>query len=94
MSGPFTIRVPVDARYRVLAVELAGKYVEVAGGSQADGRALGSALATALDRLAQHAGEDGEFDLSYRVAGGQIEVTIGGAGHPTVVRHPLTVPNL
>jgi len=94
MSGPFTIRVPADARYRVLAVELAGKYVEVAGGTAADGRALASALATALDRLAGHAGDQGDFDLTYRVTSGQIEVSIAGAGHPIVVRHPLTVPNL
>ena len=94
MHGPFTIRVPVDERYRVLAVELAGKYVEVSGGTAADGRALASALATALDRLAAHASDQAEFDLAYRVAGGQIEVAIGGVGHPTVVRQPLTVPNL
>lgn len=40
MLPPFHMSVPADARYRVLAPEVAGKYAVLAGCSEADAQAV------------------------------------------------------
>ena len=92
MSVPFTFHVPSDRRYRILAPEVAGKYAELAGGTPADGVVLAAALSAAMDDLSN--GADADFELSYRIRSGEVEVTVQCAGRSTVVKHPLTVPNL
>jgi hypothetical protein len=92
MSVPFTLRVPADARYRVLAPELASKYVEISGGAVADGTALAASLSDAMDRLLDGAGAGADFELSFRVGTGGIEVTVQCAGRSTIVKAPVATP--
>ncbi len=89
MLHPFELQVPADERYRVLAPEVAAKYVELAGGSAGDGRSLASDLAVALTRLAAGAGDDAVIDLAFSAEDGHIEVTLRCAAQSTVVRHAL-----
>jgi hypothetical protein len=44
----FALDVPVDPRYRVLGPEVAGRYVEVLGGSESDRKAFAAAVAEAM----------------------------------------------
>ena len=92
MADAFTMSVPTDARYRVLASELAGKYVELVGGTAADGSALGAAVAEALERAASHSPAD-DVELEYRVGADGVGVTVRHAGRSAVVSHPLPARN-
>ena len=89
MALPFTMSVPLDPRYRVLAPQVAGKYAELEGGSPADGEALAGALAAALDAIAATSSADAHADLVFRrePEGVDIEVRSGtGSSH---LRHRL-----
>jgi hypothetical protein len=92
MADAFTMSVPTDARYRVLASEIAGKYVELVGGTAADGTALGSAVADALDRAAALSPGD-DVVLEFRAGADGVGVTVRHAGRSAVVTHPLPARN-
>ena len=91
MSVPFNFHVPADARYRVLAPALAAKYTELAGGTAADAAALETALTEAMDSLDASA-SDADFDLSFRIAAHDVEVTVRHGGGSTIVRHAIPAP--
>jgi len=89
MSYPFTLTVPVDARYRTLGPEVAGRYVELMGGSASEGRALGAALAAELDKLAAADGDEAGVLLSFLPGASGVRVTLRRGGHSSVITHPL-----
>jgi len=66
MSGPLSLIVPADRRFRVLAPELAEKYAELAGGTAADGPALAASIAAAMDQLCPETEAGLHIDLSFR----------------------------
>ena len=88
MPSPFTLHVPADAQFRVLAPQVAGKYLELVGGSAESGAELAAALSKAMDSL--DGGADADFDVSFRAHGGAVEATVRCAGRSTVVRHALS----
>ena len=89
MSHPFVLQVPADERYRGLAPEVAGKYVELSGGSAADGQVLADELAGALRQMTRGTGEAGVIDLSFTATHGHVEVTLASGGRSIVVRVAL-----
>ncbi|HET9373087.1 MAG TPA: hypothetical protein VFO19_22650 [Vicinamibacterales bacterium] len=92
MADAFTMSVPTDARYRVLASEIAGKFVELVGGTSADGAALGSTVGEALDRAATESPAD-DVVLEFRADADGVGVTVRHAGRSAVVTHPLPARN-
>ena len=86
----FVLHVPVDPRFRVLAPEIAGKYVDVLGGSDADRQALTAAVTDALAALSRDASPDGTIDLAFTSDAASIEIACRHAGQSSVVRHALT----
>jgi hypothetical protein len=89
MSDSFTLSVPVDPRYRGLAMEIAGKYAEMAGGSAADGTGLAGALEDALAQVIDGAGPGAHVDVSFRPTSAAIDVHVRCGPRSAVVRHPL-----
>jgi hypothetical protein len=92
MSLPFTMTVPLDARYRVLAPQVAGKYAELQGGSPADGEALARALADALEAMAAAAGADAHADLVFRREADGVEIEVQSGSRSSRLRHRLPAP--
>jgi hypothetical protein len=89
MADPVTLLVPADARYRVLAPEIAAKYAELAGGSPTEGQAVASALSAALDEVATGAAEDAHVDLTLQAESGVVEIALRCEGRSAVVKQPL-----
>ncbi len=87
MSQAFTLRVPADPRFRPLAHEVVGRYVEIVGGSEAEREAFTSALIEAVDRLADTSGDVLELTCRVRPSGFDVAITCGG--RHAVVQHPL-----
>jgi hypothetical protein len=87
MSHPFVLQVPADERYRGLAPEVAGKYVELSGGSAADGQVLADELTSAMRKMAT--AKEGVIDLSFTAKNGHVEVTLASGGRSIVVRVAL-----
>ena len=87
MTPAFTLRVPADSRFRALAPELVRRYVEIAGGSEAEREAITRALIEAVDGLAGSSGEALELVCMSRPAG--FDLTVRCGGRETVVRHSL-----
>jgi len=92
MSDPLTLTVPTDARYRILGPEIAAKYVELVGGTAADGQALADAVSRALADLGAQSADDAHADLMFRGHPASIEVTVSCGSHTVVVTHPLPTP--
>ena len=90
MSGPLSLIVPADRRYRVLAPELAEKYAELAGGSAADGPALAASVAAAMDTICPDNGAGQHIDLTFRPDASGLVVEIHCEGRSTTVRHLLS----
>ncbi len=89
MLHPFALQVPADERYRVLAPEVAGKYVELSGGSAADVRTFAEDLTAALRQIAAGASHDAVVDLSFSSRGGHVEAAIHCGSRSTVVKLAL-----
>jgi hypothetical protein len=89
MSDSVTVRVPLEARYRVLAPELASKYAELIGGSAAEARSLSEALEAALEKMGHSAGADAHVDLLFRAGAGGVEVDLRCGTHSAVIKQPL-----
>ena len=85
MPEPFTLTVPVDARYRMLAPDVAGKYAELNGGTEADAAAFAEALSEAITELA--GADDGEVALKFRPTSEGIDVHLACGGRTSVLRH-------
>jgi len=90
MPHPFVLQVPADGRYRSLAPEVAGKYMELIGGSADDVRGLAEALTTAMTRVAE--GGAAVVDLAFERNAHGVQVTVRSGAHATVVRHAITTP--
>jgi len=93
MLQPFTLSVPVDAMYRALAREVAGRYPELIGGTQADGEGLAGAVGAALEELAKGAPAGENVELAFQPEAGGVQVMLSCAGQSRVVRHHLAAPN-
>ena len=89
MTGSVKVSVPIEPRYRALATELAGKFVELIGGSATDARALSDALSSAIDGMAPAAPAGTHVDLIFHAGGGGVEVTVHCGTRSTVVKQPL-----
>jgi len=89
MSLPFTMSVPLDARYRSLAPAVAGKYAELLGAAPADAEGLMAALTKTLDGLAGSAGADAHADLVFHRAVDGVQIDVHCAGRSTVLKHLL-----
>ena len=87
MPQPFELEVPADERYRVLAPEVAGKYVEVLGGSAADARAFSEALVAAMGKVAN--GHADVMQLKFTLRTGGVHVTVRCGDKSTVVDHTI-----
>jgi hypothetical protein len=90
MSGPLSLIVPADRRYRVLAPELAEKYAELAGGTAADGPALAAAVAAAMDTICPDTDAGFHIDLNFRPDASGLVIEIHCEGRSTTVRHLLS----
>lgn len=89
MSVPFTLSLPLDSRFRLLAPQVAGKYAELSGGGPADAEGLAAAVTAAIDRLAAGGNGDGHVDLAFRRGAGGVEIELRCNGRSSVVTHPL-----
>ncbi|MEZ5320149.1 MAG: hypothetical protein R2752_22295 [Vicinamibacterales bacterium] len=92
MSDGFTLSLPADARYRGLASEIARKYAEYAGGTEADATALSAAVAGAVDQAAGEAGE-GDIRVEFRADPSGVDVTLHWADGSSALHHPLPARN-
>lgn len=89
MSDPVTLLVPVEGAYRVLAPEVARKYLEIVGGSASEAQTLTDSLTTALASLTQGAGAEAGVALALSVEAGVVEVRIRCGDRSTVVTQPM-----
>ena len=85
----FALDVPVDPRFRVLGPEVAGRYVEVLGGGEADRQTFAAAVAEAMATVARGAAPDGQIDLKFSTEAAGIAVECRCDGRSSVVRHAL-----
>jgi hypothetical protein len=85
----FALQVPLEPRYRVLASEIAAKYVEVLGGAAADADTFSAAVAAAIAALGAPAPPEAEVHLDFDSAPPGIQVTIRCHGGIRTVTHPL-----
>lgn len=92
MSDPVNLLVPMDARFRAIGPELAGKYCAALGGSEADAVSVASAVTRAVDDFAATAGTTDDVAMDFRAPAGQVEVTLRCGGRSAVVTHPLPAP--
>jgi hypothetical protein len=89
MSDSVTLLVPVDATYRVLAPDVARKFLEIAGGPAGDADALAESLAAALTRLTEGAAAGAGVSLDMGVDAGSVEIRLRCGDRSAVVTHPL-----
>jgi len=75
--------------FRGMAVEVAGKYAELAGGTPADVGTLTSALSDTLDRLSVGAPTGATIDLAFSRNGKGVEIAVDCGAEHAVVRLPL-----
>lgn len=86
MLPSFQLSVPADARYRVLAPEVASKYAALAGCSEAEAQSVLAEVETAAATLAP-AGRD--IAMSFGVAPGELLVTLSCGTETATVRRAL-----
>ena len=87
MPQPFELEVPADERYRGLAPEVAGKYVEVLGGSAADAKAVADALVAAMGKVAN--GHADILRLQFELKTDGVHVTVRCGEQSAVVEHRI-----
>lgn len=92
MSDRVQLLVPLDARFRAIGAELAGKYCAAQGGSEADVASLASAVAGAVETVAVTAGDLDAVTMDFRTLAGQVEVTVRCGDRSSVVTHPVLTP--
>jgi hypothetical protein len=87
MPDAFLLTVPVAEPFRTLAPDVAARYIELVGGSAADGSAMSSAVAGAVQTVIAGATGDEGLALAFRPQADGIEVEVRcGARHATVRR--------
>ena len=87
MLVPVTLSVPVDAAYREIAVDFAGKFAELSGGTTADVGAFSTHVTAAIKTAANGATSGAALTLGLQIAGHSVVCTIGGQS----VRCPISV---
>lgn len=92
MSDPVQLLVPLDARFRAIGSELAGKYCAAQGGSEADVASVASAVTGAVEAFATTAGEQDAVTMDFRTLPGQVEFTVRCGDQSSVVTHPVPTP--
>jgi len=75
--------------FREMAVDVAGKYAELSGGTPAVVGALRAALTGKLGELSAGAPDGATIDLGFHVNGSGLEVTLACGAETAVVRQPL-----
>ena len=89
MSEPvFTLCVPADPGYRSIAAEVVARYVDLAGGTEEERRALESAFTKAIDAIADASQADVEVTCVSEPSG--FELTLRCDGRSAIVRHSVT----
>lgn len=83
---------PAVAPFRVLAADVAARYVEMAGGSAADGAALSDAVTGAVATVTADAAADAGITLAIRPQPDGIEVDVRCGTRQTTVRRALAAP--
>ena len=86
MSSVFTLRVPADPRFRGLANDVVGRYVDLAGIPETERDALTTALTGALDGLG--AGPTEAIDLACTARPAGFDITVRCGARSAVVHHP------
>jgi hypothetical protein len=86
MRHSFELRLSTDPPYRALAADVAGRFVELAGGAAAEATAFGADVGAAVEALAPGVPS---LDLAFRANGDGVEVAIDAAGRSRVVRRRL-----
>ena len=87
MSAAFTLEVPADAQFSVLASEVAGRYIEIVGGTAADRAACEARLSAIVGELGAAPGSSIEIRFAPGPQG--LEITAASSGTSRVVTHPL-----
>lgn len=85
------LRIPAAARFRAIALALAGKFAEIAGCAGEDARSLGQAFDRAVsDVIAlQGAGDTDSVDIEFSKGDGRVRVTIACGQHHAQVTRPV-----
>ena len=95
MSDPFTLQVPADTRYRIIGPEVAARYVEVLGGTAADGQAVATLVTETLaslvdgDRVGRAEADTRVCDLSFTPGTDGVEIAVRCGARSKVVQYPL-----
>jgi hypothetical protein len=89
MPLPFSLSVPLDAQYRILAPEVAGKYAELLGGSPADAENFAAAIGKVLDELAVGSSAGAHVDLKFRREGDGIHVDFRAGTRTSTLTHSI-----
>lgn len=91
MSDPFTLQVPVDSRYRAIGPEVAARYVEVLGGTTADGQAVATLVTDALAALLIEGDPSsrGSCDLAFTAGAHGLEIAVTCGAGSRLVQYQL-----
>ena len=92
MSDPVQLMVPLDAQFRAIGPELAGKYCAAQGGSEADVVSVATAVTDAVEALSATAGAVDALTMDFQTPNGQVEVTVRCGDQSSVVTHRLPTP--
>jgi hypothetical protein len=87
LSYTFTLQVPSDRRFESLGAEVASRFVEIVGGTHADGTALGGAVTGAMHGIDANPGSD--FEFSFEAGPNEIAVTVRHGSTSSTVTRPL-----
>lgn len=82
----FHLSVPADARYRVLAPEVAAKYAALAGCPEAEAKAFLAEVERAAAGLAD---TDADITLVFATEAGTVRATLTCGARTTTIRHTL-----
>jgi hypothetical protein len=85
MTDVFTLTVSTDARFRGLIGEVAGRYLELAGGTADEGRALAAEVSAAVDRL--QTGESSTVAATLRTTAGDVSIRLQEGTRSATVTH-------
>jgi hypothetical protein len=91
MSDSISLVLPADAQYLALAPQVAAKYTELAGGTEAEGGLIAGALSATLAEIAAGASRDAVVALTLRAGNGGVEIGVRCGDRTSLVRQPLPV---
>jgi hypothetical protein len=89
MAVAFTISLPATGAFRNLAAEVAGKYVEIVGGTPADADALAGSVVGEIASLAGDDADARDVQLVFEASPTGVDVTVQCEGRSAVVTRPL-----